>query len=75
MSKMMMKMALEMLADKAGVTPEEIIANIEHFRHVALTGIATLERIDTRLSRIEEAMNLPPLPEIDALQIEGQNNG
>ena len=57
----MSKMMLKMLAEMAGITPEEITRSIEHFRTVAIQGVGMLERIDERLGRIEIHLGIEPL--------------
>jgi hypothetical protein len=64
----MSKMMLKMLADMAGVSPEEIMANVEQFRETALAGVQLLQQIDGRLARIEKALNIEPPVNI----VEGQ---
>jgi hypothetical protein len=56
----MSKMMLKMLADMAGVSPEEIMQNVEQFRETALAGVQLLQQIDGRLARIEKALNIEP---------------
>jgi hypothetical protein len=54
----MSKMMLKMLADMAGVSPEEIANNISAFQHMATEGIETLQRIDSRLAAIEQKLGI-----------------
>jgi hypothetical protein len=70
----MSKMMLKMLADMAGVSPEEIMQNVEQFRETALAGIQLLQEQNERLSRIEQKLGIEtPGPVIDAApQLEGQ---
>lgn len=56
----MSKMMLKMLADMAGVSPDEIMQNVEQFRETALAGVQLLQQIDGRLARIEKALNIEP---------------
>lgn len=67
----MSKMMLKMFAEMAGITPEEIAQSVEHFRTVAIQGVGMLERIDTRLDRIEKHLGIEPLVS-DAPQLERQ---
>lgn len=62
MSKLMMKM----LADMAGITPDEIAQSVEHFRTVAVQGVALLEKLQEEsaanaaaLARIEKHLDIP----------------
>lgn len=74
----MSKMMLKMLADMAGITPEEITASVEHFRTVAIEGVGLLERIEASLTRIETHLGTLPPPAaitLEAPQLEGQENG
>jgi hypothetical protein len=72
----MSKMMLKMLADMAGVSPDEIMQNVEQFRETALAGVQLLQQIDGRLARIERALNIEtPGVIIDAAQLEGQPHG
>lgn len=52
------KMLMKLLADMAGITPDEIADNIEQFRTTALAGIQLLADINNRLDRIENHLDI-----------------
>jgi hypothetical protein len=54
----MSKMMIKMLADMAGISPEQIVENVSAFQKMATSGIETLERIDTRLAAIEQKLGI-----------------
>ena len=69
----MSKMMLKMLADMAGVSPDEIMENVNQFRETALAGVALLQQIDGRLNRIEQKLGIePPAVVIDAPALESE---
>lgn len=67
-------MMLKMIADMAGVSPDEIMANVDHFRTTALQGVELLEKINGRLAAIEQRLGIES-PDDFAPVIEGQDNG
>lgn len=71
----MSKIMLKMLADMAGVSPEQITENIADFQRVATEGLDTLQRIDARLAAIEQKLGIEQTIENNALETERQDNG
>jgi signal transduction histidine kinase len=65
---------LKALASFLNVTPEEITANFEQLRGTALNGVELLERIDARLSAIEQKLGIESVVET-APQLERQTDG
>jgi hypothetical protein len=69
----MSKMMIKMVADMAGIKPEDITAAFEQFQTLAATGVETLERLDARLARIEKHLGIEPAPLfIEGAEIERQ---
>lgn len=71
MSKMMMKM----LADMAGITPEQLTESMNAFQQMATQGIETLEKIDARLSAIEQHLGILQTVENISPQLERLDHG
>lgn len=76
----MSKMLLKILADMAGVKPEDIVEGMERFQVLAAKGIETLEEINTRLNNIENHLGIsnrtpPQLTLIEANQNDDQGTG
>lgn len=65
---------LKAVASFLNVTPEEITANFEQLRGTALNGVELLERIDARLSAIEQKLGIESVVET-APQLERQTDG
>lgn len=70
-----MSIAMKMLAEMAGITPEEIQATVADMQALAKSGVGELETISANLklllasnARIEAALNIAP-------PVEGQTNG
>jgi hypothetical protein len=62
----MSKMMLKMIADMAGVSPDEIMQNVEQFRTTALEGVQLLQSIDARLAAIENHLGIERIEINDA---------
>lgn len=74
----MSKMMLKMFADMAGITPDEIAQSVEHFRTVAVQGVALLESLQREtsanaaaLARIEKHLGIAVV-ELTAPEMERQ---
>lgn len=59
---------LKAAASFLGITPEEITGNFEQMRGAALNGVDLLERIDARLSAIEQKLGIEITTEIPATE-------
>lgn len=53
-----MSMMMKMLADMAGITPEQIQETIADIQSLAKSGVAELEQINKRLAKIENKMGI-----------------
>lgn len=62
----MSKIMVKMMAELAGITPDEIAATIANLQNVALNGVDLLESIDARLTRIESHLSIETGEKADA---------
>jgi hypothetical protein len=65
---------LKAMCAALGVTPEQIMENFEQFQKLALSGIATIEKVEQRLDRIEQHLGIVPIAE-SPLQLERLEHG
>lgn len=54
----MSKIMVKMLAEMAGITPEQLAENVELFQQHAIAGVQLLEQINNRLAAIENHLGI-----------------